>query len=255
MVKSAYQTVQAARSQDKITTEALIDGLVTDFFECHGDRVDGDDPTIIGGIGRLNGQPITVIGTRKGRNLTENVARHFGSPMPQGYRKVQRLLQQAEKFGRPVLTLINTPGACPDVASEFHGQGEAIAQCLYQGMQLKVPYISLIFGEGGSGGALALACGDRVYMTVDSIYSVLSPEGYASIMWKDASRVREAAAALALTPQDLKREKVIDDILPEVHTAAELSQLADFLHQQFKILGKLPITTLIDQRQTRFDQY
>mgnify|MGYP000531627193 FL=1 len=122
-------------------------------------------------------------------------------------------------------------------------------------MQLKVPYISLIFGEGGSGGALALACGDRVYMTVDSIYSVLSPEGYASIMWKDASRVREAAAALALTPQDLKREKVIDDILPEVHTATELSQLTDFLHEQFKILGKLPISTLIDQRQTRFDQY
>ncbi|GHP14719.1 acetyl-CoA carboxylase carboxyl transferase subunit alpha [Lentilactobacillus fungorum] len=253
--KTAYQRVVGARSKDKISTAELIHGLTTDFFECHGDRLEADDHALIGGIGLLNDQPITVVGIQKGNDTDENIDRHFGSPTPQGYRKALRLMKQAEKFGRPILALINTPGAWPDVDSEYHGQGSAVAQCIIQGMQLKVPYISIIVGEGGSGGALALACGDRVFMFEDSIYSILSPEGYASIMWKDSAKVQQAAEELGLTPESLLKDGIINKIIHEYKPGEELSNLRDFLAAEFAELGKLPVDQLIEQRQRRFRNF
>lgn len=196
MAKTAYETVTAARSKDKVATADLINNIFSNFTEFHGDRQLSDDPAVIGGIALLNGTPVTVIGTQKGKNTAENIERHFGTVEPEGYRKAVRLMQQAEKFKRPVITFVNTPGAYPGMDAEYHGQGSAIANSLIVGMELRVPYISIIVGEGGSGGALALATGDTVWMMENSIYSVLSPEGYASIVWKDSKRVIEAIPAL-----------------------------------------------------------
>lgn len=253
--KTAYQRVQGARRKDKISTAELIHGLTTDFFELHGDRLEADDHALIGGVGLLNNRPITVVGIQKGADTDENIDRHFGSSTPQGYRKALRLMKQAEKFHRPILALVNTPGAWPDVESEYHGQGSAVAQCIIQGMQLKVPYISIIVGEGGSGGALALACGDQVLMFEDSIYSVLSPEGYASIMWKDSSKVQQAAEELGLTPESLLKDGIINQIIHEYKPGDDLSDLRDFLDKQFTELENLPMSELIEQRQRRFRKY
>ncbi len=250
--KTAFERVQAARRPDKISTDELINGLVSQFIEFHGDRSDGDDQAIVGGIGWLKERPITVIGIRKGADTSENIDRHFGSPTPEGYRKALRLMKQAEKFRRPILTLVNTPGAWPDVDAEYHGIGSAIAACLQYGMQLKVPYISIIVGEGGSGGAIALACGDQVWMFEDSIYSVLSPEGYASIMWKDASKVGEAAEALKLTPERLLASGIIDQIIHEYQPGDDLSPLQELLASQFDSLSKLSTAELLKQRQQRY---
>lgn len=253
--KTAYERVTAARSPKKMTTDELISGLISNFFELHGDRSDGDDQAVIGGVGRLNDQPITVVGIRKGTDTEENIKRHFGSPEPEGYRKALRLMKQAEKFHRPILALVNTPGAWPDVDAEYHGIGSAIAQCLQVGMQLRVPYISIIFGEGGSGGAIALACGDRVFMFEDSIYSVLSPEGYASIMWKDSAKVKEAAEALKLTPEWLLKTGIIDQIIHEYHSGDDLKPLRDFLANQFNELKNLPVDELMRQRHNRYRKF
>lgn len=251
----AYERVLAARSADKIPTQTLINGLVDNFVEMHGDRLHGDDEAIIGGIGWLDGMAVTVIGVQKGQTIEENLNRHFGSPMPWGYRKALRLMKQAEKFHRPILTLVNTPGAYPDMDSEDNGQGAAIAQCLLEGMQLKVPYISVIVGEGGSGGALALACGDQIYMFENSIYSILSPEGYASIMWKDASLAPKAALELKLTPNDLLEAGIIDRILPESETETQLDELQALLKVQFSKLQQEPITELLANREQRYRKY
>ncbi|KRL22221.1 carboxyltransferase subunit alpha [Lentilactobacillus kisonensis] len=253
--KTAYQRVQGARRKDKISIAALIDGLTTDFFEQHGDRLEADDHALVGGIGLLKKRPITVVGIQKGRDTDENIDRHFGSPTPEGYRKALRLMKQAEKFRRPILALVNTPGAWPDVESEYHGQGSAVAQCIIQGMQLKVPYITIIVGEGGSGGALALACGDRVFMFEDSIYSVLSPEGYASIMWKDSAKVQQAAEELGLTPESLLKDGIINKIIHEYQPGDDLSDLRNFIDDQFTELSSLPVNELVDQRQRRFQNF
>ncbi|HBQ43802.1 MAG TPA: acetyl-CoA carboxylase carboxyl transferase subunit alpha [Lactobacillus acetotolerans] len=252
---TAYQTVKAARSQDKILTSDLIKKLVDGFFELHGDRKAGDDPAVIAGIGYLADHPITVVGISKGKDTDSNIKRHFGSPTPEGYRKAIRVMKQAEKFHRPILALVNTPGAYPDVNSEYHGQGEAIAQCLLQGMQLKTPYISIILGEGGSGGAIALCCGDQVYMVKDSMYSVLSPEGYASIMWKDAKKAPAAAAEMGLTPQELLNDKIVDQVLPEIKSDQDIKKLAKFLNNKFTALEKLPVEELVSKRQQRYARY
>lgn len=252
---TAYQTVKAARSQDKILTSDLIKKLVDGFFELHGDRKAGDDPAVIAGIGYLADHQITVVGISKGKDTDSNIKRHFGSPTPEGYRKALRVMKQAEKFHRPILALVNTPGAYPDVNSEYHGQGEAIAQCLLQGMQLKTPYISIILGEGGSGGAIALCCGDQVYMVKDSMYSVLSPEGYASIMWKDAKKAPAAAAEMGLTPQELLNDKIIDQVLPEIKSDQDIKKLAKFLNNKFTALEKLPVEELVSRRQQRYARY
>lgn len=255
MAKTAYETVTAARSKDKVATADLINNIFSNFTELHGDRQLIDDPAVIGGIALLNGTPVTVIGTQKGKNTAENIERHFGTVEPEGYRKAVRLMQQAEKFKRPVITFVNTPGAYPGMDAEYHGQGSAIANSLIVGMELRVPYISIIVGEGGSGGALALATGDTVWMMENSIYSVLSPEGYASIVWKDSKRVIEASEALKLTPEHLLEDGIIDKIVPEVVDQTSTQNLKQMLVTEVNRLSQFSADELVQRRHERFSKF
>jgi acetyl-CoA carboxylase carboxyl transferase subunit alpha len=253
--QDAFAAVKAARSTAKIPIQTLIDDLVTDFFPLHGDRAGGDDPAMIGGIGQLREMPVTIVGIQKGTNTQENIDRHFGSALPEGYRKSLRLMKEAAKFHRPVLALINTPGAFPDKHSEDFGQGEAIARSLLEGMQLPTPILSIIVGEGGSGGALALACGDEVWMFEHSTYAILSPEGYASIMWKDAAKAPVAAAKLGLTPKELLAEHVVDRVITEVTNQTEAADLATAIHARLTTLLALPPAELLTRRQARYRKF
>lgn len=255
MAKTAYETVTAARSKDKVATADLINNIFSNFTELHGDRQLSDDPAVIGGIALLNGTPVTVIGAQKGKNTAENIERHFGTVEPEGYRKAVRLMQQAEKFKRPVITFVNTPGAYPGMDAEYHGQGSAIANSLIVGMELRVPYISIIVGEGGSGGALALATGDTVWMMENSIYSVLSPEGYASIVWKDSKRVIEASEALKLTPEHLLEDGIIDKIVPEVVDQTSTQNLKQMLVTEVNRLSQFSADELVQRRHERFSKF
>ncbi|MCM6819601.1 carboxyltransferase subunit alpha [Pediococcus pentosaceus] len=255
MAKTAYETVTAARSKDKVATADLINNIFSNFTELHGDRQLSDDLAVIGGIALLNGTPVTVIGTQKGKNTAENIERHFGTVEPEGYRKAVRLMQQAEKFKRPVITFVNTPGAYPGMDAEYHGQGSAIANSLIVGMELRVPYISIIVGEGGSGGALALATGDTVWMMENSIYSVLSPEGYASIVWKDSKRVIEASEALKLTPEHLLEDGIIDKIVPEVVDQTSTQNLKQMLVTEVNRLSQFSADELVQRRHERFSKF
>lgn len=255
MAKTAYETVTAARSKDKVATADLINNIFSNFTEFHGDRQLSDDPAVIGGIALLNGTPVTVIGTQKGKNTAENIERHFGTVEPEGYRKAVRLMQQAEKFKRPVITFVNTPGAYPGMDAEYHGQGSAIANSLIVGMELRVPYISIIVGEGGSGGALALATGDTVWMMENSIYSVLSPEGYASIVWKDSKRVIEASEALKLTPEHLLEDGIIDKIVSEVVDQTSTQNLKQMLVTEVNRLSQFSADELVQRRHERFSKF
>lgn len=212
---TAAQRVSLARHSGRPGTADFISALFTDFFEQKGDRRCREDPGILGGVALYRGMPVTVLGHRKGKNLTENVKLHFGMPGPEGYRKAQRLLRQAEKFGRPVITFLDTPGAYPGLEAEARGQGEAIASTIALMSSLKVPVLSVVTGEGGSGGALALAVANRVLMLENAVYSVLSPEGFAAILWKDAGRSGEAAELMRLTARDLVELGVADEIIPE----------------------------------------
>lgn len=189
--------------------------VFSDFQEFHGDRLYADDEAVVGGIALLDGKPVTVIGIQKGRTLPENLRRNFGAPHPEGYRKALRLMKQAEKFKRPIVTLINTAGAYCGVGAEERGEGEAIARNLLEMSDLQVPILAIIIGEGGSGGALALAVGDEVWMMEHSIYAILSPEGFASILWKDGSRAKEAADLMKITAQELYELNVIERVIPE----------------------------------------
>ncbi|MDV7714329.1 carboxyltransferase subunit alpha [Oenococcus oeni] len=249
---SAAEVVKQARSDNKTDSRVMIKQLLTDFREFHGDRNSADDPAIIGGIGRLLDRPVTLISTQKGHDVENRLATHFGSPEPWGYRKAIRLMKQAELFCRPVVTLINTPGAFPGMDAEKAGQGEAIASCIATMMNLKVPVISLIFGEGGSGGALALASSDRVWMTEHSEYAVLSPEGFASILWKDAKRSSEAAEVMGLTPAALLDAGVVEQILPE---PLDLVGLRQQLFSAFNELFALTPDALVEQRYQRFRKF
>ena len=215
MSRSAYETVRLARSNRRPTGLDFIPGLFTDFFELHGDRRYGDDAAVVGGLAELEGKSITVIAIEKGHSIRERMLRSFGAPQPEGYRKALRLMKQAEKFRRPVICLIDTSGAYCGIGAEERGQGQAIAENLMEMMTLRTPVISLLIGEGGSGGALALAVADRVWMLEDAIYSVISPEGCASILWKDAKRAPEAAQQLKLTAQDALAGGMIERIIPE----------------------------------------
>ena len=247
--------LKEARDQGRLTALDFAQGIFDDFIELHGDRNFRDDGAIIGGIGRLNGQAVTVVGIQKGRNLQDNLNRNFGQPHPEGYRKALRLMKQAEKFGRPVVTFINTAGAYPGVGAEERGQGEAIARNLMEMSDLKVPIIAIIIGEGGSGGALALAVADKVWMLENTIYSILSPEGFATILWKDGSRSEEAAELMKITSGELLNMGIVDKVIPErgyftseiieaiktaiVDELAELSQLStedllEALYQRFR---------------------
>jgi acetyl-CoA carboxylase carboxyl transferase subunit alpha len=210
-----WQKVQLARHPDRPNAADYVKMLLTEFIELHGDRCFGDDPAVLGGIGWLGEIPVTVVGHLKGRDTKENVRRNFGMAHPEGFRKALRLMLQAEKFGRPVLSFIDTPGAHCGIGAEERGQSRAIAENLLRMSALRVPIIVVVIGEGGSGGALALAVGDVVLMQEHAIFSVISPEGCASILWKDAGRAREAAAALKLTAQDLLSLGVIDEVIPE----------------------------------------
>lgn len=213
---TAAQRVAIARNPQRPRAMDYIDSMFTDFVELHGDRCFGDDQSILGGIARYHGLPVTVIAQRKGRNTEENMRFNFGMPQPEGYRKSQRLAKQAEKFGRPIICFIDTPGAYPGMEAEERGQGQAIAENLALFSTLRVPVISTVIGEGGSGGALALAVADQVWMLSNAVYSVISPEGCASILWKDAKKAEEAAACLKLTAKDALGLGVVDRILPEL---------------------------------------
>lgn len=204
-----------SRMLERPTALDYIEKIFDGFIEFHGDRNFYDDPSIVGGIAKLNGMPVTVIGQQKGRDTKENIKRNFGMPNPEGYRKSLRLMKQAEKFKRPVICFIDTPGAFCGVGAEERGEGEAIAKNLMEMARLKTPIISIVIGEGGSGGALALSIGDEIWMLEHCVYSVLSPEGFASILWKDGSRVAEAAAIMKITAQDLKGYNIIDKVIKE----------------------------------------
>lgn len=255
--KTPAQVVAAARSQAKITTPELIEHLFDDFFELHGDRQGSDDPAIVGGLARFCGRPVTVVATDKGKTPKQRVAKHFGSPEPAGYRKLLRLAKQAEKFGRPVVTFVNTAGAYPGRSAEEQGQGEALARCLLELGQLEVPLITFIFGEGGSGGALAMACGDRVYMLEDSIYSVLSPEGFASILWKDSQRADEAAEVMQLTPEALLEHGAIEGVIAEDENdhLATVAAIKAVLKRDLELLVKKDPTELLAERYERFRKF
>ncbi len=229
-----WDRVQIARHPNRPTTLDYIGYLFNNFFECKGDRVFGEDEAIIGGIAQYHGIPVTVIGHQRGKDTKENIRRNFGMPHPEGYRKALRLMKQAEKFGRPVICFIDTKGAYPGKAAEERGQSEAIARNLFEMAGLKVPIICIVIGEGGSGGALALGVGDRILMLENSTYSVISPEGAASILWKDASRAKEAAASMKITAQDLNTLEIIDSIIEEVRGGAHCSaeEQAAFIDKQ-----------------------
>lgn len=212
---SAYDKVLLARSKDRPTGTAYIENIFDGFVELHGDRRFGDDPAVVGGLAYLGDQPVTVIAIEKGTETRERLRRNFGMPNPEGYRKALRLMKQAEKFGRPVICFIDTSGAYCGVGAEERGQGQAIAENLMELSTLCVPVISILIGEGGSGGALALAVADRVWMLQNAVYSVISPEGCASILWKDAAKAAQAASCLKLTAEDAKSLGVIERILSE----------------------------------------
>ena len=232
-------------------------GIFDDFIELHGDRNFRDDGAIIGGIGRLNGQEVTVVGIQKGRNLQDNLNRNFGQPHPEGYRKALRLMKQAEKFGRPVVTFINTAGAYPGVGAEERGQGEAIARNLMEMSDLKVPIIAIIIGEGGSGGALALAVADKVWMLENTIYSILSPEGFATILWKDGSRSEEAAELMKITSGELLNMGIVDKVIPErgYFTSEIIEAIKTAIVDELAELSQLSTEDLLEARYQRFRKY
>lgn len=249
--------LKEARDQGRLTALDFAQGIFDDFIELHGDRNFRDDGAIIGGIGRLNGQAVTVVGIQKGRNLQDNLNRNFGQPHPEGYRKALRLMKQAEKFGRPVVTFINTAGAYPGVGAEERGQGEAIARNLMEMSDLKVPIIAIIIGEGGSGGALALAVADKVWMLENTIYSILSPEGFATILWKDGSRSEEAAELMKITSGELLNMGIVDKVIPErgYFTSEIIEAIKTVIVDELAELSQLSTEDLLEARYQRFRKY
>ena len=257
-VLTAAQRVAIARHPGRPGVAQIVDAMFTDFFEQRGDLNSTDDPSIMGGIALFHGRPVTVIGNRKGADIEERVACNFGMASPEGYRKAQRIMRAAEKFGRPIITFVDTPGAYPGLEAEEHGQGEAIARTIELMSSLTVPVISVICGEGGSGGALALAVGNRVIMLENAVYSVLSPEGFASILWKDSSRADEACEVMKLTADDLLELGVIDGIIPEPaggahENSAALFQVLDTqLTRELEALSKMSPNALVNDRYRKF---
>jgi len=247
---TSYEKVLAARAKDRFTSLDMIDGIFTEFMEMHGDRRFADDRAIVSGLAYLDGIPVTVIGIEKGHTIKERSNRNFGSAHPEGYRKALRQMKLAEKFGRPVICFIDTSGAYCGIGAEERGQGQAIAENLTEMMSLQTPIISIIIGEGGSGGALALAAANEVWMLENSIYSVISPEGCASILWKDSARAEEASECLKLTPADLHELKIIEKIISEGETLME--SLKRELTEAVKKYSAMQIDELTDHRYNRF---
>ncbi len=255
---TAWQRVELSRRKDRPVGSDYIDALFTDFVEFHGDRYFADDKAIIGGVARFHGMPVTVIAQAKGRNTKENIERNFGMPEPEGYRKALRLMKQAEKFARPVICLVDTPGAFCGLEAEERGQGEAIARNIYEMSGLKVPVVSIIIGEGGSGGALAMATADEVWMLENSIYSILSPEGFASILWKDSSKAKEAAEVMKLTAENLKAQRIVERVFaePETYTVQNMDsvimQINEAIEEFLMRYGSMSEQELIRHRYERF---
>ncbi len=255
---SPWQRTQLARHPGRPYTLDYVHHLLTSFHELSGDRSFADDPAIVGGFGWFRGRPVMLIGHQKGRDTKQRLARNFGQAKPEGYRKALRLMSLAAKFRRPILTLVDTPGAYPGMDAEERGQAEAIARNLREMMRLPVPILVTITGEGGSGGALAIAVGDRVHMLENSIYSVISPEGCASIMWRDATKAELAAGALRITPHDLENMGLIDRIVPEPEGGAHLDPAAaaqavgDALERALAELGALSVADLLERRYQKF---
>lgn len=255
---TAWQRVELSRRKDRPVGSDYIDALFTDFVEFHGDRYFADDKAIIGGVARFHGMPVTVIAQAKGRNTKENIERNFGMPEPEGYRKALRLMKQAEKFARPVICLVDTPGAFCGLEAEERGQGEAIARNIYEMSGLKVPVVSIIIGEGGSGGALAMATADEVWMQENSIYSILSPEGFASILWKDSSKAKEAAEVMKLTAENLKSQGIVERVFaePQTYTVQNMNsvimQINEAIEEFLMKYGSMSEQELIRHRYERF---
>jgi len=255
---TAWDRVCMARQTERPKALDYINIIFDDFIELHGDRNFSDDKSIVGGIALLEGKPVTVIGEQKGKNAKENMERNFGMPNPEGYRKALRLMKQAEKFKRPIITFIDTPGAYPGMGAEERGQGEAIAKNMMEMSELKVPIICIVIGEGSSGGALAIAVGDRVVMLENAVYSILSPEGFASILYKDSSKAKEAAQNMKLTAEDLKKLKIIDEIVKEPQKGAQEDiekvgkDIKKYIIENIKELNKLSEKELIEKRYQKF---
>ncbi len=255
-----WQRTQLARHQHRPTVLDYVSALCSEFIELHGDRTFGDDRAIVGGLARFSGRTVMLLGTQKGKTLKERMHRNFGMPNPEGYRKALRLMRLAEKFGRPVVTFIDTPGAYPGIGAEERGQAEAIARNLMVMSRLRVPILSVVIGEGGSGGALALGVSDRAIMLEHAIYSVISPEGCAAILWDDPSKAQDAAAALKLTAKDLLERGVIDEIVPEPLGGAHrdpkttAAGLAKILSTHLSQMEELSIDALLARREHKYRQ-
>ena len=253
-----WDRVQIARHPNRPTTLDYISYIFDNFFECHGDRTFSDDEAIVAGIAKFKGLPVTVIGHQRGKDTKENIRRNFGMPHPEGYRKALRLMKQADKFNRPIICFIDTKGAYPGKAAEERGQSEAIAHNLFEMAGLRVPVICIVIGEGGSGGALGLGVGNRIYMLENSTYSVISPEGAAAILWKDAALAKRAAETMKITAPDLKELGVIDDIIPEIKGGAhkdvkkQAEEIEKLLKSSLQNLLKLSEAELIEDRYNRF---
>jgi acetyl-CoA carboxylase carboxyl transferase subunit alpha len=254
---SPWQVARVARHESRPYTMDYLEMIVPDFQELHGDRMYADDPAIIGGVGRIDGRAVMFIGHQKGRDTKERVRRNYGMPKPEGYRKAQRLMRLAEKFSLPVVTFVDTPGAYPGVGAEERGQSEAIAQSLYLMAALKTPIISVVIGEGGSGGALAIGVGDRLLMLQYAIYSVISPEGCASILWKSAEKAEVAAEAMRITAPSLNEFGLVDEVLSEPLGGAHRNpkEMAEVIRnavlKSLDELDRLSIELLLEQRQQR----
>ena len=261
IIMNAYDRVQEARKGTRPMGRFYIEHMTDSFIELHGDRRYRDDGAIVAGIASLDGEPVTVIAMERGDSIEERMKRNFGCPSPEGYRKALRLMKQAEKFHRPIISFVNTPGAYCGVEAEERGQGEAIARNLLEMSSLKVPVLCILIGEGGSGGALATAVGNEVWMMENATYSILSPEGFASILWKDAGRAKEACEVMNITAQDLKRLKVIDKIIPEFGMAesGSVEAIGGWMKEQIKLFlenrSGMSGEELAAERYERFRRY
>lgn len=255
---TAWDRVQLARQLERPKALDYINNIFSGFIELHGDRNFSDDKSIIGGIAKLDDIAVTVIGEQKGKSAKENIERNFGMPEPEGYRKALRLMKQAEKFHRPIITFIDTPGAYPGIGAEERGQGEAIARNLMEMSRLKVPIICIVIGEGSSGGALAMGVGDRIVMLENSVYSILSPEGFASILFKDATMAKEATESMKLTAKDLKKLGIIDEIIKEPKDGAQndldkvCKDLKKYIKDSLQSLREKSGEDLIEKRYKKF---
>lgn len=255
---SAWEKVEIARNPKRKTSLEYIEKIFDEFIELHGDRNFKDDKAIICGLAKIDNTPFTIIAEQKGRTTKENIERNFGMPNPESYRKAIRFMKQAEKFKRPVITFIDTKGAYPGIEAEERGQGEAIAKSMFEMAKLKVPVISIVIGEGSSGGALAIGVANKVFMLENAIYSILSPEGYSSILWKDPSRYKEAAEKMKLTAKDLYELNIIDKIIPEKNEISEenFSKTSEILKKEIikeiKKTNKMTSEQILEERYKKF---